>query len=126
MKNRMIFKTVAAAVAALAFSGCAGITSDVGGERAWRTYMENDASIQEIGFISETTIYETGGGKTVEKFGDYMGRAEVKAPGESDSTSRQLGTVYVGSRTGKKSLYERPLLKIKFVEQAYRGSTFII
>jgi len=38
MKHRMIFKAVAAAVAALAFSGCAGITGDVGGERTWRTY----------------------------------------------------------------------------------------
>ena len=103
MKNTIIFKTVAAAVAALAFSGCAGITGDMGGERAWRTYMENDASIQEIGFITETTVYETGGGKTVEKFGDYMGRAEVKAPGESDSASRQLGAVYA-SGDGVKTL----------------------
>ena len=45
MKNTMIFKTVAAAVAALAFSGCAAIKGDMGGERAWRTYMKNDASI---------------------------------------------------------------------------------
>ena len=45
MKNTMIFKTVAAAVAALVFGGCAAITGEMGGKRAWRTYMKNDASI---------------------------------------------------------------------------------
>ena len=103
MKNRMIFKTAAAAAMALAFSGCAGITGEMGGERAWRTYMENDASIQQIGFITETTVYEMSGGKTEEKFGDYMGRAEVKSPGESDSASQNLGWVYA-SGDGVKTL----------------------
>jgi len=50
-------KLFLAAIAALAFSGCAAITGKMGGERAWRTYMENDASIQQIGFITETTVY---------------------------------------------------------------------
>ena len=45
MQNTMIFKAAEATVAALAFSGCAAITGDMGGERAWRTYMKNDASI---------------------------------------------------------------------------------
>ena len=58
MKNLFL-----AAIAALAFSGCAAITSEMGGERAWRTYMENDTSIQQIGFITETTVYEMSGGK---------------------------------------------------------------
>ena len=66
MKNTMIFKAAVATVAALAFSGCAAITGDMGGERAWRTYMENDASMQQIGFITETTVYEMSGGKTEE------------------------------------------------------------
>ena len=44
MKNRMIFKTAAAAAMALAFSGCAGITGEMGGERAcgvriWKTTL---------------------------------------------------------------------------------------
>lgn len=72
-------KLFLAAIAALAFSGCAAITGDMGGERAWRTYMENDASIRQIGFITETTVYEMSGGKKEEKFGDYKGGAEVKA-----------------------------------------------
>ena len=96
-------KLFLAAFAALAFSGCAGITGDMGGERAWRTYMEDDASIQQIGFITETTVYEMSGGKTVEKFGDYMGRAEVKSPGENDSASQNLGWVY-SSGGGAKTL----------------------
>ena len=103
MKNRMIFKTAAAAAMALAFSGCTAITGDMGGERAWRTYMENDTSIQQIGFITETTVYEMSGGKKEEKFGDYMGRAEVKSPGESDSASQNLGWVY-SSGDGVKTL----------------------
>ena len=103
MKNTMIFKTAAAAAMTLAFSGCAAITGEMGGERAWRTYMENDASIQQIGFITETTVYEMSGGKKEEKFGDYMGRAEVKSPGESDSASQNLGWVYA-SGDGVKTL----------------------
>ena len=39
MKNTMIFKTVAAAVAALAFSGCAAITG------------ESDAASQNLGWV---------------------------------------------------------------------------
>ena len=101
MKNLFL-----AAIAALAFYGCAGITGEMGGERAWRTYrtyMENDTSIQQIGFITETTVYEMSGGKKEEKFGDYMGRTEVKSPGKSDSASQNLGWVY-SSGDGIKTL----------------------
>ena len=44
MKNRMIFKTAAAAAMTLAFSGCAAIKGDMGGERErgvhiWKTTL---------------------------------------------------------------------------------------
>ena len=45
MKNTMIFTAAVATVGAFGFWGCAAITGDMGGERAWRTYMKNDASI---------------------------------------------------------------------------------
>ena len=43
MKNTMIFKTAAAAVAALVFGGCAAITGEMGarerGVRIWKTTL---------------------------------------------------------------------------------------